>query len=69
MQTAASDIAIRKIARIQGKPGRADGLREALRAFEAATRQEPGCVEFGFFQAQPVESVHAVDVPSLGQAG
>lgn len=92
--------AIRKIARINGKPGLDRPLRAALAALQSATRQEPGCVEFTFFQAisepdsfvllehfvdqaaldehmtlehtraffgaQLVDSVKALDVPSLG---
>lgn len=93
---------VRKIARIASKPGRAQELRSALHLLEQKTRQEAGCIEFGFFQsisqetefvllehfasaaalqehmqcahtreffaAQLVESVQAVDVPSLGRA-
>ncbi len=43
--------AIRKLARITAKPQQASVLREALQTLEAATRQEPGCREFTFFQA------------------
>jgi quinol monooxygenase YgiN len=43
--------AIRKFARITGKPRQAPVLREALQTLEAATRREPGCREFTFFQA------------------
>lgn len=43
--------AVRKIARIIGKPGQSQQLRLALAKLESATRQEPGCVEFTFFQA------------------
>lgn len=43
--------AVRKIARIQGKPGFSAELRRALIALEAATRKEPGCREFTFYQA------------------
>ncbi|MFT3736402.1 MAG: putative quinol monooxygenase [Rhodocyclaceae bacterium] len=40
-----------KIARLTGKPGQNQALREALSSLEAATRQEPGCVAFTLFQA------------------
>ena len=46
-----SGTAIRKLARITGKPRQAIALRDALRELEAATRQESGCEEFTFFQA------------------
>lgn len=42
---------IRKLARIVGRPQQADALRQALLQLEAATRQEEGCREFGFFQS------------------
>lgn len=43
--------AVRKIARIQGHPGRHLELHAALAQLERDTRGEPGCVEFGFFQS------------------
>ncbi|HZF78814.1 MAG TPA: putative quinol monooxygenase [Rubrivivax sp.] len=46
-----ASTAIKKLARITAKPGQASALRDALRELEAATRQEPGCQEFTFFQA------------------
>ena len=42
---------IRKIVRIAAKPGKADAMRDALITLERATRAEPGCVAFTFFQA------------------
>lgn len=42
---------IRKLVRITAKQGQAEALCEALRELEFATRQEPGCHEFTFFQA------------------
>jgi len=47
----AAATAVRKIARITGKPGQGEQLRLALGELENATRREPGCVEFTFFQA------------------
>lgn len=44
-------MAVRKLARIVAKPGHADQLRSALTQLQAATRKEPGCIEFTFFQA------------------
>lgn len=41
----------RKIVHIEAKPGSAAELREALLELEAATRGEPGCIAFSFFQA------------------
>lgn len=49
--TRSSALPVKKLARITGKPQQADVLRAALRTLEAATRQEPGCHEFTFFQA------------------
>lgn len=51
MQHHAAVTAVCKIARITGKPGQSEQLRQALARLESATRQEPGCVEFTFFQA------------------
>ena len=51
MQEEVSATSVQKIARISGKAGRAEELREALRQLEIATREEPGCIEFTFFQA------------------
>ena len=51
MQNQVATPAIRKIARITAKPGQSQQLRLALAKLESATRQEPGCVEFAFFQA------------------
>ena len=51
MQGQVSTAAVRKIARITGKPGQSQQLRLALAKLESATRREPGCVEFAFFQA------------------
>lgn len=42
---------VRKLAHITAKPGQSAALRAALQALETATRQEPGCVEFTFYQA------------------
>ncbi|AYQ26834.1 MULTISPECIES: putative quinol monooxygenase [unclassified Polaromonas] len=42
---------IRKLVRITAKPNQAAVLGGALRELEFATRQEPGCLEFVFFQA------------------
>ncbi|MBB4039662.1 quinol monooxygenase YgiN [Microvirga flocculans] len=42
---------IRKIVRIEAKAGLADQMRAALLELERATRPEPGCREFMFFQA------------------
>lgn len=62
--------AIRKLARIVGKPGHGDQLRRALIKLEEATRKERGCMEFSFFQAvsDPDSFVlleHFVDEPAL----
>lgn len=51
MQDPVATRAVRKIARISGKPGQSQHLRLALAKLESATRQEPGCIEFAFFQA------------------
>jgi quinol monooxygenase YgiN len=51
MQDQVAAAAVRKVARITGKPGHSQQLRLALADLESATRQEPGCVEFTFFQA------------------
>lgn len=51
MQLQATTAAVRKMARITGKPGQSQQLRMALSQLESATRKEPGCVEFAFFQA------------------
>lgn len=52
-QDLAQDIArnVRKFVRIEAKPGLAGALRAALLDLERATREEPGCREFRFFQA------------------
>lgn len=42
---------VRKIVRIEAKPGLATATRVALLELELATRSEPGCQEFLFFQA------------------
>lgn len=42
---------VSKLAHIRCKPGQADAFRAALLALETATRKEPGCQEFRFFQA------------------
>ncbi|HYD99020.1 MAG TPA: putative quinol monooxygenase [Alphaproteobacteria bacterium] len=44
-------LPVRKIVRIAAKPGLADAMRAALRELELATKAEPGCREFRFFQA------------------
>jgi quinol monooxygenase YgiN len=44
-------MTIRKVARISSKPGQEGALKEALQILEAETRNEPGCIEFAFFQA------------------
>jgi quinol monooxygenase YgiN len=54
-ETAQQNQAMRRIARIQGKPGHAAELRRALIALEAATRKETGCREFAFYQALSTE--------------
>jgi quinol monooxygenase YgiN len=51
MQDPVATRAVRKIARISGKPGQSQHLRLALAKLESATRKEPGCVEFAVFQA------------------
>jgi quinol monooxygenase YgiN len=43
--------AIRKLVRITAKHNQEASLCQALRELEFATRQEPGCHEFAFFQA------------------
>lgn len=43
--------AVRKLAAIAAKPGAAAALRAALVRLEEATRAEPGCREFRFYQA------------------
>jgi len=47
---------IRRIARIEAKPGLAASMRAALLELEQATREEEGCREFTFFQALGDES-------------
>jgi quinol monooxygenase YgiN len=47
--------AIRKLAHIRARAGRAPALREALARLEHATRQERGCLEFTFYQAITAE--------------
>jgi len=42
---------VRKIVRIEAKPGLAGAARTALIDLERATQAEPGCREFRFFQA------------------
>ena len=42
---------IRRVVRIEAKPGVAEQMREALLALQQATAAEAGCDEFGFFQA------------------
>lgn len=42
---------VRKIVHIQAKPGLAADTRTALIELQHATRAEPGCREFIFFQA------------------
>ncbi|MGO4387220.1 putative quinol monooxygenase [Microvirga sp. 2YAF29] len=42
---------VRKIVRIQTKPGLAEAARTALTELQQATQAEPGCREFIFFQA------------------
>jgi quinol monooxygenase YgiN len=42
---------VRKIVRIQSKPGLAAATRTALIELQHATQAEPGCREFIFFQA------------------
>jgi quinol monooxygenase YgiN len=42
---------VRKIVRIQSKPGLAAATRAALIELQHATQAEPGCREFIFFQA------------------
>lgn len=42
---------VRKIVRIQAKPGLASAARTALIELRRATLAEPGCREFIFFQA------------------
>lgn len=51
MQNLGTPPGIRKLARIAGKPGNGDRLRRALADLESATRSEPGCREFTFYQA------------------
>ncbi|HZH10312.1 MAG TPA: putative quinol monooxygenase [Microvirga sp.] len=47
---------VRKIVRIQAKPGLAKATRAALLELKQATQAEPGCQEFIFFQALDDES-------------
>jgi quinol monooxygenase YgiN len=47
--------AVRKMARISGKPGQASVLREALMTLEKATKTEEGCLDFSFYQALSAE--------------
>ncbi|MGO4704242.1 putative quinol monooxygenase [Microvirga sp. 2MCAF38] len=42
---------VRKVVRIEVKPGLADAARAALLELQHATHAEAGCVEFVFFQA------------------
>ncbi|MCB1778886.1 MAG: antibiotic biosynthesis monooxygenase [Candidatus Competibacteraceae bacterium] len=42
---------VQKVVRITAKAGQEQELRDALKILEADTREEPGCVEFAFFQA------------------
>lgn len=48
-------IPVRKLVSIRGIPGRAHDLRVALLALEQATREEPGCIRFAFYQALACE--------------
>lgn len=41
----------RRLARLTAKSGKAEHMRQALQALEEATRHEPGCLQFEFFQA------------------
>lgn len=41
----------RRLARLTAKPGKEQEMRAALLALEGATRPEPGCSQFEFFQA------------------
>jgi quinol monooxygenase YgiN len=47
---------VRKIVRIEAKPGLASSARAALVELQRATETEPGCREFVFFQALGDES-------------
>jgi quinol monooxygenase YgiN len=63
---------IRKLAHIRARPGGAPALRAALARLEQATRQEPGCRGFTFYQAitTPEDFVlveHFVDAAALQQ--
>lgn len=51
---------VSKLARIRCRPGQADALRAALVELETATRSEPGCHEFSFFQALSDEGLFAL---------
>lgn len=42
---------MRRVVRIETKPGRADAMRVALSRLQSATLTEAGCNEFRFFQA------------------
>lgn len=50
--------AVRRIVRITLKTGRAAEACDALRALARATREEPACREFGFYQA--LDDEHAI---------
>ncbi len=41
----------RRLARLTAQPGKEHEMRAALLALEGATRPEPGCRQFAFFQA------------------
>jgi len=51
MSNPTTATSLRKIVRIEAKPGLADAARAALLELEQATRHEPGCREFLFYQA------------------
>ncbi|HKQ30981.1 MAG TPA: putative quinol monooxygenase [Burkholderiales bacterium] len=57
MSTAAPDRSIRKVVAIKAKPNASATLRDALATLERATRLEPGCRAFTFYQALTDEAV------------
>lgn len=48
---------IRKVVRIAAKPGTGAAMRAALLDLQTATRLEPGCLEFRFYQALDEDEV------------
>lgn len=45
------NTAVRRVVRLQARPGRAADMRRHLVTLRAETLKEPGCAEFGFYQS------------------